>query len=165
MVTTAASGAMSALRARWDALAVRERTALALAGGAVALMLVWSVAIQPAWRTLRVAPAERARLEAQWLAMQQLAAEARSLRATTPLAAGLAAQALQAATERLGERGRLQLQGDRAVLTLTGADGAALMEWLGEARQGARAQPVEMRLARDGTGWSGTVVVSVGGRG
>jgi general secretion pathway protein M len=154
-----------ALRARWQALAARERSAVLAAAIALGLALVWLVAVQPAWRTLRDVPAERARLEAQWQTMQQQAAEARALRATAPLAPGLAAQSLQAATERLGESGRLSLQGERAVLTLSGADGAALLQWLGEARQGARAQPVELRLARDGRGWSGTIVVSIGSRG
>jgi len=149
-------------RARWAGLAPRER---ALVGGAVVLVvlaLLWGVAIAPAWRTLRSAPAERARLETQWQTMQRQAAEVRALREAPPLAPGLAVQALQAATERLGPAARLTLQGDRAVLTVTALPGPALMQWLAESRRGARAQPVELRLSRDGDGYTGTVIVQQG---
>jgi general secretion pathway protein M len=161
--STASTPAASPLRARWDALGTRERRALGLAAGVLVLAAVWLLAVQPALRTLREAPLERARLEAQWQTMQRQAAEARELRSATPLAPGLAAQALQAATDRLGDAGRLSLQGERAVLTANGVEGPALMQWLGEARRGARAQPVEARLTRDARGWSGSIVLAIGG--
>lgn len=153
-----------ALRARWEALAARERRLLLLAAVLVGAALVWLGAVQPAWRTLRSAPAESARLEAQWQTMQRQAAEARGLRAAAPLAPGLAVAALQGATARLGPAGRLSVQGDRAVLTLDGADGDALAGWLAEARRGARARPLEAHLKRDGDGYKGTLVVAIGGR-
>ena len=37
--------------------------------------------------------------------------------------------------------------------------------WLAEVRRGARAQPVELRLTRDGQGWRGSVVLALGGGG
>src|SRR5574343_124498 len=43
------------LRTRWTALAPRERVALRAAGTALALLLVWTVGVQPAWRTLQEA--------------------------------------------------------------------------------------------------------------
>ncbi len=159
----ASAGAAGALHTRWAALGARERLAVTAAALVLGLAVVWLFALQPALRTLREAPVERARLDAQWQAMQNQAAEAGELRAATPLAPGLAAQALQAATDRLGDAGTLSLQGDRAVLSANGVDGPALLRWLGEARRGARAQPVEVRLTRDGRGWSGTVVLAIGG--
>ncbi|HMR70186.1 MAG TPA: hypothetical protein PKA84_08115, partial [Rubrivivax sp.] len=44
-------------------------------------------------------------------------------------------------------------------------DGEALRRWLAEVRRGARAQPVELRLTRDGQGWRGSVVLALGGGG
>jgi general secretion pathway protein M len=157
------AGAAGSLRQRWDALGARERLAVAAAALVLGLAVLWLLALQPALRTLREAPVERARLEQQWQAMQRQAAEAAELRAASPLAPGLAAQALQAATDRLGGAGALSLQGDRAVLSANGVEGPALLQWLGEARSGARAQPVEARLSRDGRGWNGTVVLAIGG--
>jgi general secretion pathway protein M len=151
------------LAARWRALSERERNAASLALAAVVLLLVWWIALQPALRTLRDAPAQIDRLDAQLQHMQRQAAEAVELRAAPPLSTAQSTASLQAATERLGPRGRLALAGERATLTLTGATGAQLRDWLAEARSGARARPVEVQLTRTPQGYSGTVVVTVGG--
>lgn len=58
-----------------------------------------------------------------------------------------------------------QWQGERAVVAVQGVDGEALRRWLAEVRRGARAQPVELRLTRDGQGWRGSVVLALGGGG
>jgi general secretion pathway protein M len=155
---------MNALRERWAALAERERLLVTLAGLLIGAALLWLVGLQPALRTLRSAPAEHAALDQRLQAMQRLAAEARALRAAPPLAAGLAAQALQGATARLGTSGRLTIQGDRAVLMLSGVHGEALVQWLAEARRGARARPVEAKLSFGENGYNGTLVVVLGGR-
>ena len=125
--------------------------------------LLWTLAVQPALRTLQRAPAELDRLDLQLQTMQSLATESAELRAAPPVAPDQAAAALQAATERLGERGKLSLQGDRAVLTLNGVATSALQGWMAEARSGARARPVEANLLRGAAGLSGTVVLSLGG--
>lgn len=152
----------SRLSRTWNGLATRERRGLAAAATVVLLALVWLIGIQPALRTLRNAGTESTVLDAQWQAMQRQAAEAQNLRAAPKLPAGLAVQALQQASERLGAAARLSLQGDRAVLTLTGVDGDALLQWLAEARRGARARPVEASLRHGNDGYSGTLIVSVG---
>jgi general secretion pathway protein M len=154
----------NALTRAWRGLAAREQRLLAAAAALVALTLTWLVAVQPAWRTLRSAAAENASIDAQWQAMQRQAAEAKAYRAAPPLAPGLAAQALQRATERLGSSARLSLQGDRAVLSLSGVAGSDLLQWLTEARRGARAHAVEANLRHDDKGYSGTLIVAVGGR-
>ena len=155
--------ALAAARARWQGLARREQALLAVAALAIVLLLLWLVAIAPAWRTLARAPAEIDRLDAQLQAMQGLAAEAQELRAAPPVTPDQAAAALKAATARLGDKARLTLQGERAVLTLNGIGSGALRDWLAEARAGARARPLEANLARATQGYNGTLVVSVGG--
>jgi len=55
------------------------------------------------------------------------------------------------------------VQGDRAVLTLSGVGTGALRDWLAEARSGARARPLEANLTRAAQGYSGTLVVVLGG--
>jgi general secretion pathway protein M len=124
---------------------------------------VWAVALAPALRTLARAPVELDALDLQLQAMQRQAAEAQQLRAVPPVNADLASAALKAATERLGERGRLSLQGERATLTLTGVGTQALRDWLAEARSGARARPLEANLTRGEAGYSGTLVLAIGG--
>lgn len=158
-----AAGTRAALRSRWDALSARERMGAGLAASAVVVTALWLLAVQPAWRTVQRAPIELTRLDAQWQAMQRDAAEAQRLKAAPVAAATMAVPALQAATQRLGAAATLSLQGDRAVLTLKGADAQAVRQWLGEARSGARARAVEARLALGDKGVDGTLVVALSG--
>ena len=79
------------------------------------------------------------------------------------MAPAQAAAALKSASERLGDRARLVLQGDRATLTLTGVASEALGAWLQEARSTARERPLEVQLLRNPQGFSGKVVVGLGG--
>jgi general secretion pathway protein M len=148
---------------RWRAFAPRERLAIGAALALIGVYLVWAIAVQPAWRTLREAPAQLDRLDAQLQQMQRLAAESKTLRGTAPVSPGQAAVALKSATERLGEQGRIVMQGDRATLTLTGVQGDALRAWLSEARSAAHARALDVQLTRSTQGYAGSVVVSLGG--
>ncbi len=151
------------LRAAWRARDARERRLLLLAAWVLGLYLLWALALQPAWRTLRDAPPRLEGLEAQLQAMQAQAADAQALRATPPMPRPQASAALQAATARLGARARLAEQGDRAVLTLDGLSGEELRGWLSEVRSGSRARAVELNLTRQPQGLTGTVVVALPG--
>lgn len=162
MNTPETPGHASALRQRWQALAEREQRGLIAAFAAIGLGLLWLVALQPAMRTLREAPAQLERLDNQLQGMRALAAEAQELRATPPLSPSQAEQALRAASERLGAQARLNLQADRAVLTLQGVGPNALDNWLSEVRSGARVRPLDAQLVRGPAGFSGTLTVQLG---
>jgi general secretion pathway protein M len=165
VVSGPAGSALAPVRAWWRGLAGRERRLVGLAAAALLLYGLWAAAVAPAWRTLSRAPAELDALDAQLQTMQRQAAEARQLRATPPVNLELATSALKAATERLGDKGRLVVQGERAVLTLTGVRTGQLRDWLAEARSGARARPLEASLQVGAGGHSGTIVVAIGGSG
>lgn len=154
-----------ALTARWRALGRRERNWITLAAVLIGGFVVWSLAIQPAWRTLRSAPAQIDQLDAQTRTMQKLAAEAADLRNAAPVSAAQTRVAFQTATERLGTRAKTVLQGDFATVTVTGLSGDELRSWLAEVRSAARARATEVQLARDATGYTGTVVLSLGAGG
>lgn len=148
------------LQVRWSRLARRERR---LVGGVLALVglaLLWMIAVQPAWRTLRDTPAQIDTVEQQLQQMQRLAAESRELRALPVVRQAQAEEALRGATERLGSNAKLTLQGERATLSLSGVSGEALAAWLGEVRSAARARPEEAKLSRGPTGYSGTVLLT-----
>jgi len=159
----AAMASLAPLRARWAALPPREKRLLLLAATALALFLTWTVAVQPALRTLATAPAQRDALEVQWQAMNKRAAEVAELRGATPMSPEQSLSALKAATERLGEKARMSVQGERVVLSLNNVGTAELRDWLAEARSAARARPVEATLSRAAQGYSGTLIVAVGG--
>jgi len=146
---------------RWAALAPRERLMVRTATAIVALGLGWLTLVQPALSTLRETPPRIDAIDAQLQQMQHLASEAKDLRALPPVQPEQARTALQAATDRLGPNAKLVLQGDRAVLSLNGVPGAALVAWLGEARSAARARPDEARLSAGAGGYIGTVAVTL----
>jgi general secretion pathway protein M len=150
-------------RAFWRSRAARERQALALGGVALVAVLVWLIFVQPAWRTVSQAPAHLDRLDHQLQQLQAMSDEVRALRSVSPISAPQAAAALRAATTRLGEQARLSLQGDRASVTFTAVDSDDLRDWLNEVRSAARARPIEASLSRVADGYSGTVVVILGG--
>jgi len=153
----------SLVGARWRSLAPRERAGVGAATIALALLLTWAVLIAPAWRTLREAPADSERLDAQLRQMQRLALEVKELKGTNPVSAAQSVVALKAATDRVGDKARLAVLGDRATLTLSGVSAEALRQWLAEARSGARARVVEAQIARGPQGYTGTVIVTLGG--
>ncbi len=147
----------------WKSRAPRERQLIVGMVVAVACLLVWLVAVQPALRDLRETPARLDQLDLRLQQMQLAALESQGLRAATPVPQALAAQALRAATERLGDKAKLVLQGDRATLSFTGLGIDGLRGWLGEARSGARARPVEAQMQKAGSGYTGSISVVLSG--
>jgi len=149
------------LAATWAGLQPRERTMLRVAAALVLAALVWIAFVAPPLRVAREAPAQIDQLDAELQRLQRLAGEIPTLRATAPVTQAQAGAALKAATDRLGDKGKLMLLGDRATLTLTGASPPAFQAWLVEARSGARARPIDVQLNRGTAGLSGTVTVSL----
>jgi general secretion pathway protein M len=150
------------LARHYAALAPRERVLVAVMAGAIAFLIAWLIVVRPAWRTLAAAPALRAQADAELLQMQAIAAEAKQLRALPPVQPQGVEQVLKSATDQLGGKGKLSIQPDRATLSVTGATGEDLRQWLIQARGGARARPIEASLTRMGGGYSGTLVVAIG---
>jgi general secretion pathway protein M len=159
---TALTDTRNQLLARYSKLDARERQMVVIIGGALAFLVVWLLLVRPAWKTLDEAPALREQADAQLLQMQAIVNEAKQLRTLPPVPPSVAEQVLKAATESLGGKAKLSMQGDRAVLSLTGATGEDLRTWLIQARGGARARPIEANLVRSGDGYNGTLIVVIG---
>ena len=159
----AAGAARAEVNRFWQQLAPRERQMLVGAAIVLVVFVVWLIAVAPALRTLRETPPELDRLELQLQQMQIAAGESETLRGASPVPAMQAADALRAATERLGGKGKIQIQGDRATLTFTGVQFGTLRTWLGEARSGARARPVEAQLLKAAGGYNGSISLTLPG--
>jgi general secretion pathway protein M len=148
-------------------LAPREQRALQLAAWLLGLLLVWSVAVAPAWRVLQSAPERQARLGPQLQAMRTLAAEARALQQTEGAQAPAwpeRLRALEASSERLlKDQIRLAPSGEQVSVTLQEATPEALAQWLEDVRINARLRPTRMQLERAGNAaavrWHGTLVL------
>ena len=84
---------------------MRERQALGAGFVALIAVLIWLTLVQPAWRTLREAPAQLDEIDRQLQQIRVTATEVTALRAVAPVSAQQAAAALKTATDRLGARG------------------------------------------------------------
>lgn len=152
-----------AWKTRWSAMAPRERQIATAAIWLAVLTFLVLVGIRPALRTLSDAPEKIRAVDVQLDEMRRMADEVKVLRQRQPVPPAQAEASLRAASERLGERARLQIQGDRATLTLTKVEGTELADWLEEARSAARVKPVEAALMQVEPGiYSGTVTVTLG---
>ena len=147
----------------WKERAPRERQLIAAMVFAVTVLVVWLIAIQPALQTLRETPPKLDQLDLRLQQMQLAALESQALRSATPVPQAQATQALRTATERLGDKAKLVVQGDRATVSFTGVAIDGLRGWLGEARSGARARPVEAQLQKAGSGYTGSISVVLSG--
>ncbi|KAF1049818.1 type II secretion system protein GspM [Xylophilus sp.] len=141
--------ALQALRARWQALAPRERMLVRGAGALAGLALVWWIAIAPAVTTLRSAPAAHRRLDDQLQRVRVLAAQARQLQSQPRTGRDEAQRALAASVQqRLGTQAQLGVAGDRATLNLQNVQPTALAAWLVDARTLAHVVPSQAQLMR-----------------
>jgi len=152
---------IEALRARWAALAARDRMLVAGAAALVGLALFWWVALAPALGTLRSAEDQHRVLDTQLQQMLRLQAQAKAMQAQPRQNPDEAMRQLeQSIRQQLGTSARYAIAGERVTLTLTNTAPAALAQWLAQVRANARTIPGEARLARNsGGGWDGTLVL------
>lgn len=159
------------LSAAWGRLAARERLAVGLAAGVVALALLWWLGLAPALSTLRQAPRQHLALDTQLAQMRAMAASAQALRGqggAQPLARDATQRALEQATrELIGPDVQPRLQGDQATVALNTVAPEALARWLEQVRINARLVPVQADLQFNVSpaGWSGQLVLAGPGLG
>lgn len=146
----------------WRQLKLSERRLILAAFWLIVAALLWWLAIAPALKTIKEAPAQHRALDVQLQNMRTLSAEAKNLQSQPKLGLDDAQKALQSAvTQRFGTTAQLNLSGERASLTLKNANAQELALWLTQARVNARALPSEAKLNRNGDGWDGTLVLTL----
>ena len=161
---SATSDLIAPLRNRWTTLSPRDQRLVGIAAAVLGAYLLWALALAPALATLRRVPAQQVALDQQWQHMQRLSAEAQQLRGAVPVPPAQAAQAVVAATARMGAAAKLNLQGDRGVLTLQSASAPQISAWLAEVRAGARGRVSDAVLTQAGPGlYSGSLSLVIGG--
>jgi len=151
------------LQASWAGLAERERRMVRLVLTVVGLALVWWIALAPALNTLRTAPAEQAKLNAQLQTMTALQVQAQALKTQPRSSRDEALRALESSVHQgLGSNSQLvnsgSSEGANILVRATPAD--ALGPWLTQARANARAVPREVHLTRAQTGTAATAAAA-----
>lgn len=146
----------------WRQLKMSERRLILAAFWLIVAVLLWWLAIAPAIKTIKEAPAQRRALDAQLQNMRALSTEAKNLQNQPKLGLEEAQKALQSAvTQRFASTAQLNLTGERASVTLKNANAQDLALWLTQARVNARALPTEAKLNRNGDVWDGTLVLTL----
>lgn len=149
-------------RQRWQGVSVREQRLVWMAVALLAVALLWWLALAPALKILKLADAQHQVLDAQLRQMQQLQAQAVSLRALPTLDAQETHRALEASVKLLGASAQMTQQMDRVTVTLKAVDAQTLAQWLSTARQNAHAVPTEVHLKKSAAGvWDGPVVFTL----
>lgn len=147
--------AMKQIQARWAGLEARERRLVILGAALVGLALFWWIVLAPALKTLREAPAEHARLDAQMQQMTTLQAQAKALQSQPRANRDDAMKALESSVRAdLGPNAQLQQQGggEGVNVIVRAVPAEALAKWLAQARGNARAVPREVHLTSGGSG-------------
>ena len=137
---------LQALQQAWHQRNPREKKGLALVALLLTLALLWSLALDPAWRTWQLAPAKQAELDRQTQRMRELQAQAQRLQSAPANSTVQARQWLEASVRDLGTGARIQVQGDRATLSVESAPADSMARWLSQARERAQALPVQAQL-------------------
>jgi type II secretory pathway component PulM len=119
------------VRERWAGLQPRERMGLSTALVVLALFLVWSQLLAPAWRLWRQAPAQHLRLDAQMQRMLDLRAQAEALKNQSIKTPEQWREGLTAATSSLGGS-ELVWAGNTATVRLKNCTPQALARWLSD---------------------------------
>jgi general secretion pathway protein M len=158
---------LQTLRLRWNALTARDKQAMYLIAAVLGLALLWGVLLAPAVRTLRSADAEHRRLDAQLQQMQRLQAQAQALQAQPKIRRDDAVRALEQSVKQwLGANAQLNVNGERATLTVKGVSPESLVQWFAQARINAHAVLKEARLTRNSppnapAAWDGTLLLGL----
>jgi general secretion pathway protein M len=154
---------VQALRARWIALAPREKVVVAAGVALVALAIIWLLFIGPALSTLRSAETQRRTLDTQLQHMVALQQQAQAMSAQPKQNRDEAMRQLELSVrQRLGTSARMVVAGDRVTVTLAATPADALAQWLAQARTAAHALPAEAHLVRNSGGtWDGSLVLAL----
>ena len=160
-----------ALRARWQALSSSEQRSLSALAWVLCLALVYSVALSPAWQTLKHSQAQREQLSQQLAQMQALQAQAQAMQQCTPLSRDEALRTLQSLSNAAGSGLQLTAQGERVSVQVKALPASALAQWLRLVRTQAQCLPVEAHLNQASSAspgaplsWNGTLVLSLPSR-
>ena len=157
-----------------QALPKKDRQRLGgLAAVFMALML-WTWNLAPALKTLREVPLQLTQLDAQTQQLKAMQAQAQTLQKSPRIKPNEAASLLQkAASEVLGNGARLNIEGSRATLTLSGVSADSLAQFVALARTQSQAMPIEAHLQKFSASgsaskdskelWRGALILSLPG--
>lgn len=138
----------TSLSARWRLLSPREQQSLSLLGWLLSAAVFWSLAIAPAWNTLRHSQQRRDDVMQQSLRMQTLQGQAQALQTRQVLSREQALRTLQSLSATAGTGIQLTVQSEHVSVQLKAVSAQTLLTWMSQVRHQAQALPLEAHLTR-----------------
>ena len=138
----------------WTSLSIRERTAVAVGAVLAGGVLLYLVAIEPAWRTRARLTAELPRLQAEAAEVRALALEAKRLKGRA-LTVESPEQTRAAVNRLLAEKKiepTLREADGRLLYSVKRADAAAWVGWLNEVSSALPLRVTSVQVTRAGPG-------------
>lgn len=140
----------------------KDRQRLQWAAVVFGAILLWTFSLAPALKTLRDVPPQLTQLAAQTQTLKAMQAQAQALQNSPRLSPVDAAALLQqSVSDVLGSGARMNTEGTRVTLTLSGVSADNLAQFLAMARSKSHALPIEAHLQKAKELWRGTLVLNL----
>ena len=133
----------------------REQRAIHGALVFVAVVVLWQIAVAPAWQVWRDSQNQLNMLAQQRADMLALQQQAKQMQALTRISTEASAQALQSLCAGLGEKVKCSRQALRMTVDFKDLGSQALAQAWAQARSQAQAVVLETHLQRQGELWNG----------
>ena len=157
-----------------QALPKKDRQRLGGLAAVLMALMLWTWNLAPALKTLREVPLQLSQLDAQTQQLKAMQAQAQTLQKSPRIKPNEATSLLQkAASEVLGNGARLNIEGSRATLTLSGVSADSLAQFVALARTQSQAMPIEAHLQKFSASgsaskdskelWRGALILSLSG--
>ena len=158
----------------FPALPDKDRQRLLVLAAVFLALMLWTWNLAPALKTLREVPLQLSQLDAQTQQLKAMRAQAQTLQKSPRIKPNEAVSLLQkAASEVLGNGARLNIEGPRATLTLSGVSADSLAQFVALARIQSQAMPIEAHLQKFSASgaatkdskelWRGALILSLPG--
>ena len=158
----------------FQSLPEKDRQRLLVLAAVFLALMLWTWNLAPALKTLREVPLQLSQLDAQTQQLKAMQAQAQTLQKSPRIKPNEASSLLQkAAAELLGGGARLNIEGSRATLTLSGVSADTLAQFLASARAQSQAMPIEAHLQKFSASgpankdskelWRGALILSLPG--
>jgi general secretion pathway protein M len=133
----------------------REQQAIQWALGFLAVVVLWQIAVAPAWQVWRDSQTQLTQLAQQHTDMLALQQQASQLQAQTRMGTDASARALQSLCAGLGDKVKCSRLALRMTVDVKGVSPQALAQAWAQARSQAQAVVLETHLQRQGELWDG----------
>ena len=158
----------------FQALPDKDRQRLLVLASVFLALMLWTWNLAPALKTLREVPLQLTQLDAQTQQLKAMQAQAQTLQKSPRIKSNEAASLLQkASSEVLGNGARLNIEGTRATLTLSGVSADSLAQFVALARTQSQTMPIEAHLQKFSASgsaskdskelWRGALILSLPG--